>query len=97
MPQAAPCGYGSRLKAGTTAEALARMCGAPRDLPIPGRDLSGVHDVMDVLPQQNRRACNERVNATEMPAVGKPVVVIGGGSGSDSIERSDVRVHRHSA
>ena len=32
---------------------------APRDLPIPGRDLDGIHYAMDFLPQQNRRVSSE--------------------------------------
>ena len=32
---------------------------APRDLPIPGRDLDGIHFAMDFLPQQNRRVSGE--------------------------------------
>ncbi len=62
----------------------------PRDLPIPGRDLSGVHFAMDFLPQQNRRVSRES-NGPEAPilASGKHVVVIGGGdTGSDCIGTS---------
>ncbi|RFB78545.1 glutamate synthase subunit beta [Methylovirgula sp. 4M-Z18] len=62
----------------------------PRDLPIPGRDLSGVHFAMDFLPQQNRRVSNEQITANEpILAGGKHVVVIGGGdTGSDCIGTS---------
>jgi glutamate synthase (NADPH/NADH) small chain len=62
----------------------------PRDLPIPGRDLRGVHFAMDFLPQQNRRVSGEPL-ATNEPilASGKHVVVIGGGdTGSDCIGTS---------
>jgi glutamate synthase (NADPH/NADH) small chain len=62
----------------------------PRDLPIPGRDLRGIHFAMDFLPQQNRRVGHE-VIATNEPilANGKHVVVIGGGdTGSDCIGTS---------
>jgi glutamate synthase (NADPH/NADH) small chain len=61
----------------------------PRDLPIPGRDLSGVHFAMEFLPQQNRRVSNEGVTAQPILAGGKHVVVIGGGdTGSDCIGTS---------
>jgi glutamate synthase (NADPH) small chain len=61
----------------------------PRDLPIPGRDLKGVHFAMDFLPQQNRRVSNEGVSAEPILAGRKHVVVIGGGdTGSDCIGTS---------
>ncbi|MBM3528409.1 MAG: glutamate synthase subunit beta [Alphaproteobacteria bacterium] len=61
-----------------------------RDLPIPGRDLKGVHFAMDFLPQQNRRVSGEPLgNAEPILAKGKNVVVIGGGdTGSDCIGTS---------
>src|ERR1700730_7652709 len=58
-----------------------------RDLPIPGRELKGVHFAMDYLPQQNRRVSGEPDDGS-MPILpgGKHVVVIGGGdTGSDCI------------
>jgi glutamate synthase (NADPH) small chain len=62
----------------------------PRELPIPGRELAGIHVAMDFLPQQNRRVSNEPPG--EQPpirATGKHVVVIGGGdTGSDCIGTS---------
>ncbi len=61
----------------------------PRDLPIPGRELNGVHFAMDFLPQQNRRVSNEGVTAEPILAGGKHVVVVGGGdTGSDCIGTS---------
>jgi glutamate synthase (NADPH/NADH) small chain len=62
----------------------------PRDLPIPGRDLVGIHFAMDFLPQQNRRVGHEPLHAPEpILASGKHVVVIGGGdTGSDCIGTS---------
>jgi glutamate synthase (NADPH/NADH) small chain len=62
----------------------------PRDLPIPGRDLKGIHFAMDFLPQQNRRVSNEPLGPVEpILAAGKKVVVIGGGdTGSDCIGTS---------
>lgn len=61
-----------------------------RDLPIQGRELSGVHFAMEFLPQQNRRVGNEQNdNAQPILAGGKHVVVIGGGdTGSDCIGTS---------
>ena len=62
----------------------------PRDLPIPGRELKGIHFAMDFLPQQNRRVGNEPLGKLEpILATGKKVVVIGGGdTGSDCIGTS---------
>ena len=58
-----------------------------RDLPIPGRELNGIHFAMDFLPQQNRRVSGENADGGEpILAAGKRVVVIGGGdTGSDCI------------
>jgi len=62
----------------------------PRDLPIPGRDLDGIHFAMDFLTQQNRRNAGEALgNEKDILAAGKKVVVIGGGdTGSDCIGTS---------
>ncbi len=59
----------------------------PRDLPIPGRELAGIHFAMQFLPQQNRRVSNEPPEGSEpILAAGKRVIVIGGGdTGSDCI------------
>jgi len=59
----------------------------PRDLPIPGRELKGIHFAMDYLVQQNRRGGGEPVGEAEpILADGKHVIVIGGGdTGSDCI------------
>jgi glutamate synthase (NADPH/NADH) small chain len=59
----------------------------PRELPVPGRELKGIHFAMDYLPQQNRRVSGEAPIAGEpILATGKHVVVIGGGdTGSDCI------------
>jgi glutamate synthase (NADPH) small chain len=59
-----------------------------RDLPIPGRELKGIHFAMDFLPQQNRRISKEpqEDGAEPILAGGKHVIVIGGGdTGSDCI------------
>ena len=62
----------------------------PRDLPVPGRELKGIHFAMEFLPQQNRRVCGEAAAEAEpILASGKHVVVIGGGdTGSDCIGTS---------
>jgi glutamate synthase (NADPH/NADH) small chain len=72
------------------AVALAGGAEHPRDLPVPGRDLAGVHFAMDFLPQQNRRVAGEPIGSNEpIGAAGKHVVVIGGGdTGSDCIGTS---------
>ena len=62
-----------------------------RDLPIPGRELKGIHFAMDFLPQQNRRVSGEPQvpGAEPILAGGKHVVVVGGGdTGSDCIGTS---------
>jgi glutamate synthase (NADPH/NADH) small chain len=63
---------------------------APRDLPVPGRELEGIHFAMDFLPQQNRRVSGEKADDGQpILATGKHVVVIGGGdTGSDCIGTS---------
>ncbi len=62
----------------------------PRDLPVPGRELDGVHYAMDFLAQNNRRVSGENTDVTDpILATGKHVVVIGGGdTGSDCIGTS---------
>jgi len=64
--------------------------GHPRDLPIEGRDLSGIHFAMDFLTLQNRVNAGE-IDANDNPinAEGKKVLVIGGGdTGSDCVGTS---------
>ncbi|ELV8681901.1 glutamate synthase subunit beta [Vibrio fluvialis] len=66
----------------------------PRNLPIPGRELSGVYFAMQFLAQSNRRANNMDLKTDEIHAKGKHVVVIGGGdTGSDCVGTSN----RHGA
>ncbi|MEL7000325.1 MAG: glutamate synthase subunit beta, partial [Pseudomonadota bacterium] len=63
----------------------------PRDLPVPGRELDGVHYAMNFLPQQNRRVAGRNWEGEGEPilAQGKHVIVIGGGdTGSDCIGTS---------
>jgi glutamate synthase (NADPH/NADH) small chain len=78
------------LLAGHDAVVLAGGSEQGRDLPIPGRDLAGIHFAMEFLPQQNRRVGNEpQDGAAPILAAGKHVVVIGGGdTGSDCIGTS---------
>ena len=72
---------------------------APRDLPVPGRDLDGIHFAMDFLTQQNKRVAGDNTVPSEekdgaILANDRHVVVIGGGdTGSDCIGTS----HRHGA
>lgn len=74
---------------GFDAVVLAGGSEKPRDLPIPGRELAGVHFAMDFLPQQNRRNSSEAFDVAPILATGKHVVVIGGGdTGSDCIGTS---------
>jgi len=72
-------------------DAVALTGGAeqPRDLPVPGRDLDGIHFAMDFLPQQNKVVAGDRV-ANQIVATGMHVVVIGGGdTGSDCVGTSN--------
>jgi glutamate synthase (NADPH) small chain len=59
----------------------------PRDLPVAGRDLRGIHFAMDFLPQQNRRCEGSTVpDSAAILATGKRVVIIGGGdTGADCL------------
>ncbi len=78
------------------------LCGGStqsRDLPVPGRELNGIHFAMDYLPQQNRRVAGETVpREEEITAKGKRVVILGGGdTGSDchgtALRQGAVSVH----
>jgi glutamate synthase (NADPH/NADH) small chain len=74
-------------------DAIAMAGGAekPRDLPIPGRELDGIHFAMEFLGQQNRRVTGEPLdNVRPILAGGKHVIVVGGGdTGSDCIGTSN--------
>ena len=64
-----------------------------RDLPVPGRDLAGIHFAMEFLPQQNKVNAGDKLKG-QLRADGKHVVVIGGGdTGSDCVGTSN----RHGA
>ena len=65
----------------------------PRELPVPGRELQGVHFAMEFLPQQNKVVAGDKIT-NQILATGKHVVVIGGGdTGSDCVGTSN----RHGA
>jgi glutamate synthase (NADPH/NADH) small chain len=65
----------------------------PRDLPVPGRDLEGIHFAMEFLPQQNKINAGDKLKG-QLRADGKHVIVIGGGdTGSDCVGTSN----RHGA
>ncbi|MET1043722.1 MAG: glutamate synthase subunit beta, partial [Microbacteriaceae bacterium] len=73
------------LKQRYDAVVVATGATVPRDLPIPGRDLLGVHFAMDYLVQQNRVGAGDTVD-NQIIAEGKHVVVLGGGdTGADCI------------
>jgi glutamate synthase (NADPH) small chain len=75
------------LRRGFDAILLAGGAGDPRDLPIPGRELRGVHFAMDYLALQNRRCEGDLVPDEQfISAAGKHVVIIGGGdTGADCL------------
>ena len=79
------------LKKNFDAILLAGGACAPRDLPVPGRELQGVHFAMEYLTQQNRRCEGEKVPMNqEITAKGKHVVIIGGGdTGADCLGTSN--------
>jgi len=72
------------LRANFDGVVLAGGATQARDLPVPGRELDGIHFAMDYLPQQNRRVAGDTITEKEITAKGKHVVVLGGGdTGSD--------------
>jgi glutamate synthase (NADPH/NADH) small chain len=72
------------LRCSFDAVALCLGAIAPRDLNVPGRELSGIHYAMDYLTQQNRRVAGLPVNAEDILAEGKHVLIVGGGdTGAD--------------
>ncbi|HEU5319978.1 MAG TPA: glutamate synthase subunit beta [Methylomirabilota bacterium] len=85
----------AELREGFDALVLAGGACQPRDLPIPGRDLAGIHFAMDYLTQQNRRCEGDAVpDATFISARDRRVVIIGGGdTGADCLGT----VHRQGA
>jgi glutamate synthase (NADPH) small chain len=78
----------SELLAQFDAVALTGGSEKPRELPVPGRELAGIHFAMEFLPLQNKANAGDKV-ANQILATGKHVVVIGGGdTGSDCIGTS---------
>jgi glutamate synthase (NADPH/NADH) small chain len=81
----------SSLEVAYDAVLLSGGAEAPRNLPVPGRELKGIHYAMDFLPQQNRRVSGEALSPSGTDEIAKDcnVVVIGGGdTGSDCIGTS---------
>ncbi|NIC42471.1 glutamate synthase subunit beta [Aquabacterium sp. A08] len=82
-----------QLKAEFDAVLLTGGSEQSRDLPVPGRELDGVHFAMEFLPQQNKVNAGDKLKK-QLRADGKHVVVIGGGdTGSDCVGTSN----RHGA
>ena len=82
-----------QLKAQFDAVLLAGGSETSRDLPVPGRELDGVHFAMEFLPQQNKVVAGDKLKK-QIRADGKHVIVIGGGdTGSDCVGTSN----RHGA
>lgn len=102
---ALPAGVTSDAKTTVTPEQLNKEFHAvilaggsetPRDLPVPGRNLSGIHYALDFLIPQNKEVNGGKMNGKKNPinVPGKHVVVIGGGdTGSDCVGTSN----RHGA
>ena len=83
----------AQLQADFDAVLLAGGSEQSRDLPVPGRELEGIHFAMEFLPQQNKVNAGDEVER-QLRADGKHVIVIGGGdTGSDCVGTSN----RHGA
>jgi len=85
----------AQLKADFDSIILTGGSTVPRDLPVPGRDLNGIHFAMDFLTQQNRRGKGQEFSPEEtITAEAKNVIIIGGGdTGADCLGTS----HRQGA
>ena len=85
------------LRAAFDAVILAGGARVPRDLPLPGRELAGIHQAMEYLPPSNRRVAADGPVAPADPVIsarGRDVVIIGGGdTGADCLGTS----HRQGA
>ncbi len=76
---------GERLRERYDAVVLAVGSTVARDLPVPGRELDGIHQAMEFLPQSNRASLGEEVPG-QITATGRDVVIIGGGdTGADCL------------
>jgi glutamate synthase (NADPH/NADH) small chain len=86
---------GAELRSNYHAVVLCGGARRPRDLPVPGRELGGIHFAMEFLEQGNRRVAGEAIaEERAILATGKRVVIIGGGdTGSDCLGTS----HRQKA
>jgi len=82
---------GDEMRAKYDAIALTMGATKPRDLPIPGRDLKGIHFAMEFLPLQNKRNQGDKIaDDVFISAKGKRVVILGGGdTGSDCLGTSN--------
>jgi glutamate synthase (NADPH/NADH) small chain len=77
---------GEELRRRYDAVCLAMGAEQPRELPVPGRELKGIHLAMDYLTQQNKRNAGDAITGEPITAKGKNVVIIGGGdTGSDCL------------
>ena len=87
---------GEQLRERYDAVVLAVGATQARDLPVPGRELGGIHQAMEFLPQSNRASLGEEVQ-DQIRADGKHVVIIGGGdTGADCLGTSTARARRRS-
>ena len=80
---------GEDLRGRYDAVCLAMGAEQARELPIPGRELNGIHPAMEFLTQQNKRTTGDTIAGEPITAKGKKVVIIGGGdTGSDCLGTS---------
>jgi glutamate synthase (NADPH/NADH) small chain len=83
-----------QLRAHFDAVCLAGGSTIPRDLPVPGRELKGIHFAMEYLTQQNKLNAGDPLEGERITAEGKRVVILGGGdTGADCLGT----VHRQGA
>src|SRR5205807_762930 len=77
---------GEELRSQYDAVCLALGAEQARELPVPGRELKGIHPAMDYLTQQNKRNAGDVLTEEPITAKGRRVVIIGGGdTGSDCL------------
>jgi len=80
---------GDQLQEEFDAVVLSTGSTRPRDLPVPGRELRGIHFAMEFLPQQNKTVAGDRIEG-QLLAGGKRVIILGGGdTGSDCLGTSN--------
>ena len=78
-----------QLQAEFDAVVIAGGAETPRDLPVPGRELKGVHLAMEFLPQQNKVVAGDRLKHQTLATARKVVVIGGGDTGSDCVGTSN--------